>query len=265
MKEFRRIKLFIFVIAMQLFILTILLTACSGASYNINIGVSGQGVISGEGNYKYGDSVTVTASESQGYVFEGWYIYSEKVSSSENYTFVMPEQDVSLTANFTLVTYEVKVTSVGGEIAGDGEYVPGDTVTLIATPNGGYTFSHWDVVSGDITSNIDDSAETTISFIMPETDVKLTANYTKGTEYSLSVSISGNGQVSGSVTNLWNWAAVNKSFAYGESVTLKAVADSGYVFVGWYKNTYTLVSTSSTYTFTMPETSLSLTAKFSKS
>lgn len=266
MNKIRKTKSFIFVVAMQLLVLAILLTACaSTASYNLSITTNGQGEVTGVDSYKCGDSVTVTASASSEYVFEGWYIASEKVSSNEQYTFVMPEQDIYLTASFVLETYEVSVVNLHGTISGDGEYVPGANVTLTVTADGGYTFSYWEIVSGDIDSSINNSVDTTISFAMPNGDVKLTTNYTKGTEYTLSVSISGDGEVSGSVTNLWDWATVNKNFAFGESVTLKAVADTGYVFVGWYKNTYTLVSTSSTYTFTMPESSLSLTAKFSKS
>lgn len=55
-------------------------------------------------------------------------------------------------------------TTIGGSVSGGGEYAPGDTVTLTATPDSGYRFVGWSLagVSGvDTTSSV-------ITFTMPD-------------------------------------------------------------------------------------------------
>ena len=54
-------------------------------------------------------------------------------------------------------------------------------------------------------------------------------------------------------------------FAFeGTKVTVTAAVNDGYVFEGWYEDSGTQVSTSTTYTFYMPSSDYKLTAKFTK-
>ena len=80
------------------------LHALSVASENETKGVAS--ITSGSG---YTDeSITVTATPAEGYVFKGWYHDSTKVSKEASYSFTMPAQDYSLVARF--LTVEEKET-----------------------------------------------------------------------------------------------------------------------------------------------------------
>ena len=82
----------------------------------------------------------------------------------------MPAQNVSITANYTTIDYTVTVDGDNGTETGGGTYNIGDTVTLSATPDSGYTFDGWTVNSGGVTIVND-------SFAMPAQNVSITANY----------------------------------------------------------------------------------------
>ena len=71
-------------------------------SYNVAAVAGEGGSVSGapEGEVVSGTEVTLTATPNDGYVFAGWYLGEEQVSSNAVYTFVVT-QDVSLTAHFT--------------------------------------------------------------------------------------------------------------------------------------------------------------------
>lgn len=56
-------------------------------------------------------------------------------------------------------------TTIGGTVTGGGQYNPGDTVTLTATPDSGYRFDSWSFVG---VTGLDTSAAT-VSFPMPDT------------------------------------------------------------------------------------------------
>jgi len=59
------------------------------------------GNVGGAGEYEVGDTVTVTATPAEGYMFVNWTNSEDAVESEEmEYNFTMPENDVTLTANF---------------------------------------------------------------------------------------------------------------------------------------------------------------------
>lgn len=83
--------------------------------------------------------------------------------------------DLSVVDSFTIYhkqAYNVAVTATehGTAAAGAEQAYAGDTVTLTATPDEGYRFVGWKVVSGDVTV-------TDNSFVMPEGDVELEAQF----------------------------------------------------------------------------------------
>lgn len=60
-----------------------------------------RGTVSGEGLFRAGTSVTVTATAVAPYIFAGWFDASNNlVSSSASYTFVMPSNNLVLSADF---------------------------------------------------------------------------------------------------------------------------------------------------------------------
>lgn len=122
-----------------------------GKTYAITLAVDpdGGGLASGGGTVNEGDSVTVTATPAEGYVFSGWREGTEIVSTQAIYTF-QASADRSLTAVFAAIipTYTISV-SVGadqedwGTVTGGGQYQEGSSVTVTATPNEGYQFTAW--------------------------------------------------------------------------------------------------------------------------
>ena len=58
------------------------------------------GTITGDGSYKYGREITIKAQANSGYIFDGWYIDSEKTEYSQEQTFIMPSKKITLEARF---------------------------------------------------------------------------------------------------------------------------------------------------------------------
>jgi len=102
------------------------------------------GVVTGDGNYAYNSSVTVTATPNTGYNFLNWTDQNSIVSSSPTYDFNMPDSNKTLTANFQIKTYTLTYISGGnGSISGltsqtinHGE----DGTEVQAIPDQGYYF-----------------------------------------------------------------------------------------------------------------------------
>ncbi|MCR5241998.1 MAG: hypothetical protein K6D61_03910, partial [Prevotella sp.] len=62
-----------------------------------------QGTVSGGGEYTFGQSCTVTATPAEGYLFTGWTVNGEIVSSAASYTFTV-YSDMDLVAHFAVGT-----------------------------------------------------------------------------------------------------------------------------------------------------------------
>ena len=100
------------------------------------------------------------------------------------YTFIMPEQDVTVTAQFekTGISTEYDVTVISGTTV-DTAYKAGETVTITANvPEEGKVFDKW--TTADDIKFEDESSETT-TFIMPAKEVTVTATYKDKPEVSI--------------------------------------------------------------------------------
>ncbi len=63
----------------------------------------GAGVLNGGGDYEAGAEVTVSADSGDDYAFENWTIGDDVISEDAEFVFTMPADDVTLTANFTML------------------------------------------------------------------------------------------------------------------------------------------------------------------
>ena len=221
------------------------------ATYIISLSVDPDvgGIASGGGTVEDGDTVTVSASPSDGYEFVGWRENGSIVSSSASYTFTAAG-DRSLTAVFAVVVsgYVVSVSadpSGGGTVSGGGVYEQGQSVTLTQTVSIGYRFTGWYDASGTLLSS-----DSTYTFA-PAGNVSITAKYAVIPVYTITVSVdpSGSGTVTGGGT-----------YQQGATVTLTAASADGYRFAAWKENGST-VSDNASYTFTA-DGSRALTAVF---
>ena len=216
-------------------------------SYNVTVSAdpTNGGVVGGAGTYSYGAMVTVTATPAGGYTFVNWTKNGVQVSTMPNYSFTVTES-VNLVAHFTLNGYIVTVSAdpaEGGIVEGSGGYEYGETVTVNATANTGYTFVNW------TKNGVQVSTEAEYSFVVTES-VNLVAHFTVNS-YTVTVSVdpADAGFVEGAGT-----------FNYGTLVTLTATANTGYTFVNW-TNNGVQVSTDAQYSFTLTE-SVDLVAHF---
>lgn len=137
---------------------------------------SGGGTLSASktSNVNMGDIITLTPSAAAGYKFSSYTISPSSVSISSN-KFTMPAQNVTVTANFTKVSYTVSKTvspaNAGSFNVSSNSAVMGTTITMSGnTAASGYVFDHYEVNNSAISGN---------SFTMPAGAVTVKAVYNK--------------------------------------------------------------------------------------
>ena len=202
-----------------------------------------------QGTYVNGQSCTVHANPSDGYTFTNWTENGNVVSSSANYTFTV-NGNRTLIANFTQQTYTISVSASpanGGSVyvgsqpgITQGTYNNGQSCTVHATANTGYTFANW-TENGNVVSS---SANYTFTVNGNRT---LVANFTQQT-YTINVSASPS--IGGSVYVGDQPGTTQGIYANGQSCTVHAMANTGYTFINWTENG-SVVSSSANYTFTV--------------
>ncbi|MDR2591748.1 MAG: InlB B-repeat-containing protein [Chitinispirillales bacterium] len=224
--------------------------------------VSGNGTdMTGDGHYKAGDTVTVTAGTPQtGYMFKNWTTSSNGVtfadSSRAATTFVMPANAVTVTAVFeaastTNPTYKVTVSGAKGATGG-GTYTPGMIVNITAgTDSTGQQFKNWTTTSDGVTFINANSSVT--SFNMPANNVTVTAVFDNAATYAVTVSggtgATGSGRyVSGKVVSI-----TAGTVPAGQRFKNWTTSSSGVTFAN---------ANSATTTFTMPSNAVTVTANF---
>jgi uncharacterized repeat protein (TIGR02543 family) len=206
-------------------------------SYTISASASPSsgGSVSGAGTYYYGNTCNLTASPSSGYRFVRWTKNGSQVSTSSSYSFTVTG-NASYVAEFEQSTYTISASaspSNGGSVSGAGTYNQGQTCTLTATPNTGYTFTRWTKNGSQVSTNA--SYSFTVSG-----NATYVAEFTQA---SYTISASANPSAGGSVSGAG-------TYSHGSSCTLTATPATGYSFVRWMKNGSS-VSTSTTYSFTV--------------
>jgi uncharacterized repeat protein (TIGR02543 family) len=188
--------------------------------YNLAINIVGSGSVSknpDKATYHFGDTVQLTATPAAGWTFSSW---SEDLTSTANPAVLTIDTNPTVTATFTRIEYVLSVNVVGGGTVSknpnQATYHLGDTVTLTATPEPGWTFSGW---SGDLTGTANPAAFTI------DANPAVTATFTQNL-YTISITItpSAGGSVSRSSP---------EPYHYGDVVTLTPTANTGYTFAGW--------------------------------
>lgn len=140
---------------------------------------------------KAGDEVTLTVAPSEGYALanNGLTVNGGDVAvsgSNNNYTFTMPDEDVTVAATFEAIDYTVTVNGNGNGCtvtpSKTTDAHKGDTITLAVTVAEGYELTSLtaaDANGGAVT--IDGSGATNRSFTMPAANVTVTATFTQTT------------------------------------------------------------------------------------
>ena len=156
--------------------------------------------------------------------FKAWEISGTEYKVGDTYTVSGDTEIKALWENsvITPTTYTVTVSNDG---KGTGTATPstaaaGTTIILTATPNTGYHFKEWQVMSGGVTIKDD-------KFLMPNDNVEVKAIFEKDapapTEYTITYDLAG-GTAEG---NPDTYTIETRTF------TLKNPTKSGYTFTGW--------------------------------
>ncbi len=182
------------------------------------------GTVSGEGNYNYGEEVTLTAYTNPGYTWVGWYDRDSKVSSDEEYTFLATGEREIYTAKWSKidVSNSVNASSVnGGTVGYDNSvsYKVGDKVTLVAQhASNSYAFAGW----------YDEYDMSVLSYDL-EYEVELTENdyHYYARWIPCSATFTNSNSSAGTITVLGG-------AVLGKTTSAVAVPNHGYTFLGWY-------------------------------
>jgi hypothetical protein len=123
----------------------------------------------------------------------------------------------------------------GGTVTGGGNYQIGQSCTVTATANSGYTFTNWSE-NGTIVST-----QPSYTFVV-NGNRTLVANF-QALPQNYTISVSANPTNGGTVTG-------GGTYQQGQQCTVHATANTGYTFTNWTENG-NVVSTQANYTFTV--------------
>jgi uncharacterized repeat protein (TIGR02543 family) len=217
----------------------------------LSVTVNGNGRVTGGGitchgpgscteNETQDSTVTLHADPDNGYMFTGWTGACVGASDTCNVTMDVAR---AVTATFTTgVNLNVTVNGNGNVSGGTGAincglggtvcsatFAVNATVTLIATPATGATFTGWTGACG--------GTSTSCTVLMSQ-GRNVTATFTGGVAvgagFLLSVTVSGSGTVTGAGISCGNGATIcSTTPAVNSSVTLTATPAAGATFSGW--------------------------------
>lgn len=105
---------------------------------------------------EHGKNATVTATRKTGYIFEGWYNETTKVTNTNPYTFA-PTANITLTAKWSIynISNTIKISPSGGGTVSPNPFVGQENakINITATSATGYHFKQWsynDINSGEM-------------------------------------------------------------------------------------------------------------------
>ncbi len=221
----------------------------TGVELSLEANPQESGTLSGAGMYIPGMDVTIEAIPEPGYNFANWSDDQQNVlSENTSYTFTMPAQSTTLTANFNssfLLSLE-SLPENGGNLYTEGYYEQGEQIEITADPNNNFSFLNWT----DEQENIISEQETFL-FTMPDQDITLFANFRQG--YNLTL-----------LSNPENAGTLYGEGVYfaGASVDINAIANENYIFQNWTDEQQNVIDDQSITSILMPEENLILTANF---
>ena len=193
-----------------------------------------------------GDTVKIKAESREGYVFDHWEVSYGDVAvankNAEETTFTMPDSMVVLTARYKALQ---SITLENGKAYAGGEEITtakkGTEVAIKADDLDGKVFDHWEIVSGNVTLENADKADT--AFTMPAEPISLKAVY--NTIHSIHTTFC---------------TADPASAIVGTEITVTADERPGYVFDRWEASDG--VELTEDGKFTMPDHDVTIEAKY---
>ena len=249
------------------------------------------GFVSGTGEYTSGSKLTLTAEARPGWAFQGWRLKDgdETILSDKAKWQVVVTNDEEYVAVFSKIPYVRGLADPadGGKVSGSGLCAAGKKVTLKATTNKNYAFLGWRQGTGNGELGTGNGFVATTPSLVIDRGAKPTANSKTSTtitdidgdvtyfavfksdpEVTVAVEdTDGKGAeptgkgvgkyVAGTITGMGKYAPGKTKIA------LKAAANKGYVFAGWFDADSELLTKNATYTVaSMGESDVEYTARF---
>lgn len=233
---------------------------------------AGGGNPSPTGKHLAGATVNLRANPAAGYRFVKWTNeQGDVLSEQESFNIVKKAAPETITAHYTYVpstpaepgdpwlTLTMPLTVIaaeGGNVGGGGKYVPGTVVTVNASPAGNYVFSHWSSQDNERLSevarfnytvrNVRDTLVAHFRFVPgspaePASPTPKHHVFTRAGE---------GGTVSAS-----------QYLAEGQTTTVSASGNAGYVFEGWFSDGQ-LYNSNPSFSYTMGTADVSFEARF---
>ena len=172
-----------------------------------------------------GDSVNINVAANAHYEIEAVTVNSESVTLGEHgdYTFTMPNKDVTISATFKKKQYSVTKTGEHVTFVGlEEKYTWGDTVKFTVTPDKWYNIKSVYANNETVAVTKVEGEENTYSFIMPQGDVVITA-VTERPKYTITFDSKGGSSIA------------PKTIVNGEAADKPgAPVWAGRGFAGWY-------------------------------
>ncbi len=238
---------------------------------NISVGVSPSGaanVTTSATTYNIGtgQTATFTATATSGdSTFSHWQIGGSSFSQNPltiNCDDYRGNPDIHAIAYYSDARHKVTVQdSTGGEATASAEYAAaGSSVKFEADPDSGYVFDRWYIspsnfpYSGDVNLN-----SSSIIITMPDGPVGVNAIFSKsGGEQTTTYVLTLDADPGGSITQ-----GNSGRYAYGQDISISAVASEGFIFSGWEISGGTIADEAASSTeFTMPAKDTAIVAKF---
>lgn len=226
------------------------------------------------GKFVVGSTVNLSARKAGGFRFICWAAADgTTLSTSENFSIIKAETDETITAHYVYeptspsepndpwlqITVPLNVKAgEGGSVSGSGKYLPGSSVTLNASPAGNYVFKDW-----TDESNVVISTTPRFEYTVKNIEETLTANFTfvpsSPTEPNAPefiplyhvFTVAGEG---GSVS-------ASRYEKEGTNVSVSASCNTGYVFIGWFKDNV-LYNENQSFTYTVTTEDVTFEARF---
>ena len=179
---------------------------------------SAAGWVEGTGTVEAGHAATLTAHALSGYAFGYWADASGAVVSRDSTYHVVPTSDTTLQAVFSAKQYTVDVSCEEsmGTVEGAGTYAAGQVATVRAVAAEDTAFVGW------FRNGTCVSSKKTYRFTVRE-DTSLYAVFASGSYIVHTVASPAEG---GAVSGFGGYEA-------GDRATLRAIANTGYLFAGW--------------------------------
>ena len=181
------------------------------------------GTVSGGGTHNYSSQQTLTATPVAGSTFVNWTKNGEEVSTKASFTYTIPNEASTLTANFEPKKIDVTVAAnndAWGTVSGGGTFDFNTTQTLTAIPATNCEFVNW------TKKEVEVSTEASFGFLIPAEASALTANF-RMKKFDITVAANNND---------WGTISGGGAYNYGTQQTLTAIPAEGYWFVGWTLN-----------------------------